>query len=333
MTHTLVSLFLCLFFSCLAVAQTSEGTYYDIPCLFWSGENYFSGKESMVTQPVFARDVQNVLELFLASGNGQQTPFAPYLNANGKIPEVIVLFLEPQLRTDQLASGEFTSVENALKNSVTSIVAPNARLDGKASFVEDTLKSASTIIANRQSGAKVIYSGLGYSSLTETKDVVEIVRVKELIKYLQSSNIFSNGVTDLLIVRLDTKQSSSIKFSSDNVFLNQVQEVVAKSTGGNYIAIFTAEQPEVPEINWQPRGSAKRMIGDFRFKVAQTNSSNNTSPTFSQLFPGWFWQGFLIIAVMFVIGGVGYWSMAQLQTPDKWENVKKVRRQAPVDTS
>eukprot|EP01121_Diplochlamys_sp_Union-15-3_P011082 TRINITY_DN317_c0_g1_i1.p1 TRINITY_DN317_c0_g1~~TRINITY_DN317_c0_g1_i1.p1 ORF type:complete len:313 (-),score=55.30 TRINITY_DN317_c0_g1_i1:76-1014(-) len=305
--------FLFISFLALTIAAVVVGELqsFEIPCLTWSGKNHYKSK-SEINEVVHSDQINSILNAFLPNKIAQSENIASKLNEVETSPEVIVLFLEPEFRTDLLASGKFSSLKHIMESSTSSITIPRVHLRAhQYSLVDSTLRE---IVKSDETN--VVYSGFSNSFLAYQNNV-RVVTPSDFLAYLEDAEIFTNGVTDLLVVHLDAKKSEK-KFSDDDKLIKSVVDIVSSATNDNYVAVFTSERSLEPYIDWYPQS--------LKVHKKRTFSQYGEEPHrnwFESHFPGWFWQAFFTAIALFIIGGCGFTAMASLQSPDKWESTRK----------
>jgi len=284
----------------------------------WSGESYVHAKNLGLSSGLTTADVEGLLES-ISSGHAVSTPFSNVLSTAQ--PEVLVIFLEPQLSLSQVvsSSAQLPALKKVMQTSTGSFYAPY--VDLTEPLVSGVIQSASKIPAS----ASVIYAGKGASLLPVLKirvPKVKAVPLNTLDKVLSSSKIFNNGVTDLVIVHLEVQEEDTTeKFTRENSIIQAVHTIVSEKTS-NYVAVYTALEADIVE----DQDYRKRVFMQYEYILDDpnngTNGTNGTITWFQMFFPGWFWEVTLILIFLIPILITGFCHLMSIQTPMFEERVK-----------
>jgi len=262
-------------------------------------------------------DVESLLSAVLRQG----TVSSAFMSKPRTIkPELVLLFLEPHLRVDQVASYSsfLPTLKSVMQNSASSLHAPH--LDLSQSLVSAIANAVSRV----HESAKIVYAGRGGDLLSVLKRLDESVKAVSLanLKDTLSSlpTIFSNGVTDFVIINLEQGSSDvSERFQKTDAIIQTVQAFVSKNTPA-YVSLYTGLAYD--DLEWTVYGfpSVKRdiqTIEDFEFVYNANNMTNGTQPTwFQEFFPGWFWEATLFLIFLIPIILTGYCCLMSIQAPD-----------------
>jgi len=130
----------------------------------------------------------------------------------------------------------------------------------------------------------------------------------------KTSKIFTNGVTDLIVVYLSAVHESPAKFAETDYILGNVHTLISSQTS-DYVSVYTALAYDNPDFNFD-FGSRQTVAKRF---ILQSNSSSNNSntsvPIFRQYFGGWFWELFVCMLIMIPLLVIGTYSIDSIQTP------------------
>lgn len=216
-----------LFIAALLVGLASANFFPSLssPVVFWSGQSYFSNSQSLET--TYTRQIdQTMAKLCGAQDNEHsiQKAFGSFEDA----PELVILWLEPQLETtefsmrvgaydNQKSDAGDAPVKAVLKSASSTFIAPYTY------GVADTVTFDETISHVKSTGGEVIYAGSSDSMSTS-----------EVLNFLKSSDILSNGKVDMIIVRADAPQIVEV-FSA-------VDEYVKRGTHGKYVGLYGTER-------------------------------------------------------------------------------------------
>jgi len=239
----------------LATAQFFSAAFTS-PLFLWSNANYFVGQNVHINELVSAEEV-------FRSVKGDSSSFGKYLKQGSQLPEVIVVFVEPELRTEQFPmladayalhpnGGAFSKLKGTLESyASSSVVIPYSHSTSSRS----TSSIVASLIASLPSGASVtIAKNAGSSVLSDLNGVDRATYVTlEQLKDIATNNwkILSNGVPDLVIVGFESPavhpenlEVVSKSYAADDAYMN----TLLLSLGGNYVAVFTADKPVAEHV-------------------------------------------------------------------------------------
>lgn len=349
---------LCLLFAvCIyGVASFSLfGSSATIPVIMWSDKQIFSSPQYLET--ISTGDVEFALSsLFKVTPNNKESKLASYLVNSEETPEVVVLFVEPELATDRVpiiasaysstTGGSFSNLKDALEAAKSSLVIPYATatefslLDEPLLEVYDSIKQGSVFIS-RVAGSE-LFSALARQTGVKT------VEIDSLIAELKSANAFANGVTDLVVVCLDKAVTGKQAiFATHDELIGSISGSIRTATKGNYVAMYSANAPVASRLIWsfEPTSEYER---NFYYNSDSNNpivgndtdptstptptptptpypSYNNTNSTKINYFPGALIEVYLMVAIMIAMVFTGGCAIFSLQTPDRWEAPKAKR--------
>jgi len=306
----------------------------DVPLFAWSGESSL-GKNLAVSAALTAQDVESLLDAVLQGRNIPSTFSSQPLTLK---PELLILFLEPHLRIDQIAAlpTQFSVLKNAMQNGASSLYAPHVDLPESLSAV-----IVNAVLAAKANDATTIYAGRGTSLLPDLKrrePSVQAVTIPKLQEILSSdTDIFNNGKTDLVIVHLDHAYQDLVdKFEKTNNVINQVHLLLSHKTS-SYLALYTGLAYDDPlwlvDFGDNAIKRAFEAFQDVQF-YDQSNITNGTTPTwFQQFFPGWFWEVALVVVFVLPIIFTGYSCLMSIQAPDDFGASKRAKAKKPAHHS
>jgi len=300
--------------------------YSDVPLVVWSGDRFFDAQNVGISTSITYTDAELFLQSFIKSTAPLDGELSKYL-PNGK-PEVIVLFVESKLRSNQLSlySHSFVNLKKLMETSSSSLYAPF--VDLSVSFDRTITNMA---YSTKLNSGEVIYFGKGSILLHDIRDKVpSTIEMKNIEREIKAhSEIFSNDVTDLIIVHLDSSITPpEDRFSSSDSILNRVQNIVSSKTQ-KYVGVYTALSYDEPTLNMdfavREREISKRFI--THTVAVQQNNTNTTIPIFRQYFGGWFWELILVCMVLIPMLVTGVYAIDAIQTPlfDSKPKQKKIK--------
>jgi len=299
----------------LSVFVVSQSYTYDVPLAVWSGKNYIKGQNVGVSDYVTTSEVEDMLRSFF---KGESHSFlTQYVDISLGAPEVVVLFAEAQLRSEQLSiyASSLGQLKELIRNSESSLSVPF--VDMPSAFDINVANIAYTA----KSTGKVFYIGKGSALLHDIKRRVPetIVTVTEDLEFnlKRNSPIFSDGVTDFIVIYLPKTTASTEKFEETDKVIHKVNSVVSTYTP-NYVCAYTALAYDNPEFNME---FGEKMITTKRYVSYSlqvhngTNDTNSTVPVFRQYFGGWFWELFVTMLVLVPLLITGTYAIDSIQTP------------------
>jgi len=292
-----------------------------VPVLLWTDSSIFTSPSSQVLDTITNKDVDFVLASLLKTQSGE-SKLATYFDDNRKTPEVVVLFIEPELTTDQIAhiasSGSFSHLKSAFEAAGSSLAIPYATV-GSFSLFDEALSHAfepstqGSIFISRMPESDLFVRLGGQSGVTT-------VEIDSLMTELKSSNVFANGVTDLVLICFDkSDRHNEATFSSHDALIGTLHEGIRTATNGNYVAMYSASRPSPSLVLWtfeQPSDA------EYIQYVLDSNNctSNCTNSTVSiNYFPGPLIEVYMISAFLIAMLFTGGCAIFSLQTPDRWE--------------
>jgi len=312
------------------VSLSSARFAADVPFAIWSGAGYLTGQNIAVTNTLTPSEVGDLLYSF-ASSSGKTGVLSQYASPKS-IPEVIVIFAEHKIRSDQVSTHKksFTNLKNYLQTEESSLFAPF--VDLAVSFDSFVVNLAyTTQVQNGQvQNGQVFYVGKGsilLHDLTRRVPSTTILTLEKFAQVFSKSAIFSNGVTDIIIVYLDSKLPSlDIKFKESDDTIKSVQTLVSSKTS-KYVSAYVGLECDELQLTTkfadrEPQYvyNSKRFI--LQYANGTSNNTNATIPIFRQYFGGWFWELFLICIILIPLLIIGVFGINGIQTPI-FEDVKK----------
>jgi len=307
-----------LFYCCVIVSSTYT---YDVPLAVWSGKDYIIRPNVGVSTYLTSNDAEIMIRSFIQNEkeDSEYSPLSQYLHT-GNQPEIMVLFTEVQLRSDQLTtySDSLSKFRNILSSAPTSLQAPF--MDMPSAFDGNILNIVNSV---QEVHGRVFYFGKGSPLLNDiiSREQNTVVASRSDFEgTLKNSNIFSNGKTDLIIIYLSTMTASPAKFTETDTIISEVNKYISSITD-DYLCVYTGLAYDNPEFNME--FGIKRTIMNKRYlsSTLQDNNGttngtkNSTVPIFRQYFGGWFWELFLTMLVLIPFLIIGTYSIDSIQTP------------------
>jgi len=300
----------------LSVFVVSQSYTYDVPLAVWSGKNYIKGQNVGVSDYVTTSEVEDMLRSFFKSES--HSFLTQYVDTSKGNPEAVILFTEAQLRSEQLSiyASSLTQLQDLIKNSESSLSAPF--VDMPSAFDNNV----ANIAHQAKKSGKVLYIGKGSALLHDIKRKAPetIVSNSEKLDYTfkSHSDIFSDGVTDLIVIYLSKTTANTEKFEETDKVIKRVNTIVASLTQ-NYVCAYTALAYDNPEFNMEFGEKillTKRYVSYSLLVQNGTNNTNGTNvPIFRQYFGGWFWELFVTLLVLVPLLIIGTYAIDSIQTP------------------
>jgi len=308
-----------------------------VPLALWSGKDFVKGEHVGVSNYVNSLDTE-ILLLSLITKQNNIGGLSSYVDSKYH-PEVLVLFAEAQLRSEQLSTyaSSLTKFREILRNAESSLQAPF--VDMPTAFDIHLINVVKSVHQNQ---GNLFYVGKGSPLLKDIlirdpKTVVTTLGAFEnTIK--KNDEIFSNGKTDLIIVYLSSLIECSGKFKETDIAISDIHGIIASKTD-DYVCVYTGLAYDNPEYNVefgtrQPASRKRHMASILQNATAPepspapstdapmapspmmpANATNATIPIFRQFFGGWFWELFVCMLVMLPFLIIGTYAIDSIQTP------------------
>jgi len=315
--------------------SAAQNYLYTIPCLFWSNADFFLGLNTQVVELVSTKEVADIFDI-----SKRPSSFPKYLPVANSQAEVLVVFLESQLRTDHFTNwssahnavpngGSFSSVKSLVETSKSSLVLPYVRAVPHIS-ASSVLNEIVEVMLSRNPSTSIIISHYPYQNSIEN-DPLWIssemgVNVNTLTwnKFLeQASNpkwsAYHNEVTDLIVVQFELNfddSDLSLEKRSDPKeilasFADHDQAVAMlchlfNQFTDRYVALLTSKQAS-DRVNMKISAIDEHLFGKFEEAFKQTLQSED-------LFPVEIVQGLLLMIPLLIILGIGLWCIFGIQS-------------------
>jgi len=229
-------------------------------------------------------------------------------------PEIIVLFLEPKMRTEQFAelaaSSIFSKLKQLVESAPSSVTLPYVYSTTDAtvgSTITESLLSAAkaakatVYLASNSAGE---HQGVSHMALNQLKSIAT-----------PQWSALHNGVPDVLIVSLGSTDAQG--FAADDTLIASLHNAFS---GVPFIALFTAEGLSTGNIK-TTYPSSHPSLAAFERERMQTTLGN-----FNSLWPGNVIQGLIVMVPFLVILGIGIGCLFNVQSALKFDAEKNVRR-------
>jgi hypothetical protein len=236
----------------------------------WSNSEYFAGKNLHVNKYTPIEEVVNSIV-------GQDSSLEIFLKEGKAQPEVIFVFVEPELRTEQFPlladaysvhpnGGAFSKLKGTLESYATSSLVVTYTHSGTKSIgyelvheLMENLAVGTTITLAKDSDSNM------FSELASRRNVAQISLAQ--LKFISNKDwsILSDGKTDLVIVcfnspavHTDNIDQVLPSYVADDAYMHSVLH----SIGNNYLAIFTADKAATESVKHARATLMVRQLSD-----------------------------------------------------------------------
>jgi len=298
------------------------------PLFLWSNTKYFSGKNIQVPDIISTQDIQDA---FLQRKG--DSPIINLFQPSFNTLEAIVIFIEPQLRTEQVSiladaystksnGGVLSHLKKLIENSASSVVAPYVNVGNLQSIGSSLVLN---LMKNLQSGASVVLArAQGSEMLSELADNVEVshISLKDLmLKASTNWEVMSNGITDLIVVCFDAEEevlNEKVResYSAHDSFL-QILDAFNKA-GAKYVALYTADKPSSNLLLDMP-------VSDPAMSAFEEMHQQSRSNTINDFFPMDIMQALIFSIPLLIIAFLGICCSFNLPYALKLDAEKKLR--------
>jgi len=205
-----------------------------VPMFLWSKTNYFIGTHNTVSDSLQSSDIASLINNLVNHKTAQKSKISSYVNKAQSAPEVLIAFVYPQLSSSQasrLAGGYSSSsssspsfLQTALKESRSSLSLPYI-------LTQSSLRTDLVNVISSNSPNSVLFA----ASDIEPSDK-SLTGCDALLNHLQEDPaIFSNGITDLLLIPYDhTKDTGNC--------MDRLMTHVDQKTNGKFLSLMSSEQ-------------------------------------------------------------------------------------------
>jgi len=304
----------------LISATFSPSTFSTVPLLVWPGDNYFapgSHNPELISNEQLETLFQRV------AGLKNQDAVIEFVKTTS--PEVVVVFVENKLRTDQFTQytrqsakehQTFNRLRTAFKSSKSSASCPCV-LASEYLPLSDVISQTTNDLL-QSSPTSTVYIVNDQSATQIQSGVISRTLVQFLQEISLGNAIFSNGVTDFVAIYFSPKEENTqaTTLSEDDSYIGTIHQIINKETDGNYIAVFTADTPQEKSIR--------------RVRATKTEDENveftaTISNFFSTYFPLQVTFALFASALLIIILLVGVLCTMNMQSPQRFETARARR--------
>jgi len=281
------------------------------PAFIWSNTNYlFSGQNVQVLDIVSSSDITNsilrnkintVLSHHFNGGNAQQKP------------EVFFLFVEDQLRSDQVSvlAESLENVKSSVQSAASSMVIPYVY------NTEDSKIGNDIAVAISEAANKVVTATNGDSANLPVSLRRNVISLEKLMS-LSSDNsweLLNNNQMDLVVIFFDRRVNNNLPdVAGDDAFIGTLLANINKKEA-SYVALFTAQQPSAQVQYFFPSSDPK--LVRFEQSIQQIEEVDNSCK--DCLWPNDVIEGLVVIAPFLIILLIGVTCNFQIQSELKYD--------------
>jgi hypothetical protein len=308
----------------LISATFAPSTFSTVPLLVWSGDDYFapgSHNPELISNEQLETLFQRV------AGLKNQDSVIEFVKTTS--PEVVVVFVENKLRTDQFSQyarqganehQTFNRLRTAFKSSKTSASCPYV-LASEYLPISDVISQTTNDLLQSSPTSTVYIVNDQTEAATQTQSGVINRSLVQFLEDISLGNtIFSNGVTDFVAIHFSPKEETTqaTALSEDDSYIGTIHQIINKETNGNYIAVFTADTPQEKSIR--------------RIRATKTEDENveftaSVSNFFSTYFPIQVTFALFTFALLIIILLVGILCTMSIQAPQRFETARARRNE------
>jgi hypothetical protein len=320
-------------FTFSAYCSVSESA--PVPFFVWSNNDFFLGQNQIMAE-ISSSNAQSLLQSCCFVQNSQESSFSRYFKKDVRTtPEVVILFLEQKMSTEQFAelssvyhrkpstNSAFLNLASRIEKAKSNLLVPLVRVEGTEKLSDSLSQMTLSLAKLYPSSSSLLVKSSSSSFLSNLVSKITTKTPEQFLEFLQKeTTIFSNGVPDLIIIPFD-----SPTFYEHDAYMEKVQKVVDEKTSGNFISIYTADSPKASHAL---RSFTVEQINTISAvsEVAQAALySSNADPynvgVYTSYFPIQIFE--IILVAFFSIGTilVGGLCLFGTQTPQRYETPKK----------
>jgi len=253
-----------------------------------------------------------------------ENPLSRYLVEGDELPEVIVIFVEPQIHTEDFPrlaesfsnnKGAFENLKNIIHSSKSSLVIPY----GVSSTESFGYSIVNKIIMNLPSTSQIIVARSD-DSISLPQGNIKTMTFQQLESTMQSKwEIYENGVTDLIVVYLTAPApvlgndaESKVAFAQDDAFVGRINAALKT----NFIALFTSNQG-IPKsfITSMPQSDESMVAFEGRFFQRASDNTNWPDSVIEALY---------VVAFLLVILFTGLCCTCSIQSDLRFDGEKLI---------
>jgi len=323
-----------------------------LPAFFWSSSGYFPSKNQQYLETLNEKDIESILTTLLglpSNSNSKTLSIIRGVRDETNVPEVFLFFIQPKLRTEEMSQLSyvdnneeipFSNLNTRMTGLSTGLVMPYVYLsDG--STISGSIINAATLLLKFSPSSQIFQ--INSSPLFRSLPSSTLMTLNTFLNR-KETDIFHNGVTDLVIVNFGDKTSAQkkLQYASDDMVVGQLHDKVNEETDGNFIACFSANMPSASPFHkvfyeteiermwktYDKRSNIEKSLPNsestheemIKTYYLAMNSSDAIYPTY---FPPVMVEVILVILVLMIILCAGLCCLTDLQTPQRFEVSKQ----------
>eukprot|EP01100_Stratorugosa_tubuloviscum_P014958 TRINITY_DN82_c2_g1_i1.p1 TRINITY_DN82_c2_g1~~TRINITY_DN82_c2_g1_i1.p1 ORF type:complete len:308 (-),score=130.49 TRINITY_DN82_c2_g1_i1:107-1030(-) len=277
-----------------------------VPTLLWSGNQVFNGKLVQHHDDISVSNLRSLITSTLDQNSPSK--FAKqFVHSDREKPEILVVFIDP--KAQPLNSKKMPTLYNAFSNGDTSLSFPYTYIRRDQSF-SDAMSEIATQVASNSVESRIIVAqrpGAHNPSIER----VEVISRSQLNNFFAENDISTNGIVDLLIVKLDGSKL-------DDGIIQNTMDLILKNTNGKFVAVYTSD--------YSPQLSLRNTYSHADRKLVEKYlKKRDSTDNYSTYFPPGIWEAIIVIVVLLTIAFVGLCCALDLQTPQRYE-VPRIRQ-------
>jgi hypothetical protein len=297
-----------------------EGASATIPLFVWSDSEIFNKHNEQVLNTLTTEDIENSLFSLLGL---EARGFIG--NAQIGTTNTVVLFVEPQLQTDQIPhfgsayatttdGGSLSALKGIVETSKSSFVAPYVTSGIHFSLLDnilDRIASEIPVVLVRDEGSHL------FQSLSR-RDSVQVVSVSN---FKEAS--ISNDKASLIVVCLNRAHDAQVLASHGDIIIS-ISRQISSITSGNFVGMYTGNAAP-SELLWtfpDPNAAlfAQPRFGLWEAPLYAANNTNHTAPR--TYMTGTMLEVFMVVIALLTMVFVGICNICALQVPETFETPK-----------
>jgi len=286
------------------------------PAFIWANNNYlFSGQNVQVLDVASSEDIKDaVLKTKIP------TVLSPHFTHGvAQQPEVFFIFIENELRTDQVPAlgNSLKNIKSLVQSSSSSMAIPYVYNKGYGNIGTDIAAA----LADKSSKVMLATNG-DYSNLPSSLRR-HVVSLEKLVSLASDSSweLLHNKQMDVVVVMFDSHSSNNNRPTMDAPMLEGVAVddsyiaiLLSHIKSVSYVSLFTAQQPATPVDYFFPSSDPK--LARFEEAVTQTGLGDTCNGCF---WPDSVVEGLVVIAPFLIILFIGVTCNYSIQSELKYE--------------
>jgi len=284
---------------CLVALLLLGTAFATVPTFIWSETSALGSTHHVMDQV----DQEHILHFARRVVGHDEGPVSPHLpNIRPGAPEVLVVFLHPKLRTDQISRFSGANAKDGLQG-------------GSFKHLKNALSSAKSSVHAPQTW---VHPHVHFNKRDFPGHVVIDVPVKQANATLAKHRpAFSNGKTEILLIRFEAAdvwdhKSLPAKFAKDDQAMGHILASVKEATNGNYVAMFAGN--EITPLNAE--------MSLLVLPPNQLKFANDFTPMWPDYWTPPAWKTIIIVAIPIITTVMALNCLTSIQAPDRFQEPK-----------